>query len=64
MMNSDAAQLSSASSMLDDLISRVLEVAGRYEGTDREDLVHQLHEVERSLRRAGRQLDGIVRGMS
>jgi hypothetical protein len=63
MMNSDAAQLSSASSMLDDLIARVLEVAARYERTDREDLVHQLHEVERSLRRAGRQLDGIVRGM-
>ena len=63
-MNADAAQLSSASSMLDDLVARVLEVASRYEGTDREDVVQQLHEVERSLRVAGRQLDAAVRGLS
>lgn len=49
--------------MLDELISRVLEVAGRYENTDREMLAQQLHDVERSLRMAGRQLDNAVRAL-
>jgi hypothetical protein len=55
--SSDAAVLSSASSMLQDLIARVLEVAGHYEDTDRDVVSHQLHEVERALRQAGRQLE-------
>jgi hypothetical protein len=62
-MNADAAQLSSASSMVDEIVARVLDVARRYEGTDRDDIVHQLHEVERALRVAGRQLDGAVRAL-
>jgi hypothetical protein len=63
MSSSDAAALSSASSLLDDLIARVVEVAGRYEDTDRDVLAHQLHEVERSLRMAGRQLETAVRAL-
>ena len=63
MSSSDAAALSSASSLLTDLISRVVEVAGHYEGTDREQLAHQLHEVERAMRRASRQLDNAVRSL-
>jgi hypothetical protein len=61
--SSDAAALSSASSQLGDLIARVVEVANRYEDTDRDVLAHQLHEVERSLRMAGRQLDAAVRAL-
>jgi hypothetical protein len=64
MSSSDAAALSSASSMLDELVARVAEVAGRYADTDREDVVHQLHEVERALRIAGRSLDNAVRTIS
>ena len=63
MSSSDAAALSSASSMLDELIARVVEVAGRYEDSDREMLAHQLHDVERALRMAGRQLDNAVRAL-
>jgi hypothetical protein len=62
-VNADAAQLASASSTVEDLIARVLEVAARYEGTRREDLVQQLHDVERSLRMAGRQLEAAVRAL-
>ncbi len=61
MSPSDAAALSSASSLLDDLIGRVVEVADRYQGTDRESIAFQLHEVERSLRSASRQLDAVQR---
>jgi hypothetical protein len=60
---SDAATLSSAASMLDDLTARVVEVAGHYQGTDREAVAHQLHEVERALRMAGRQLEVAVRSL-
>lgn len=55
--------LSSASSMLDDLINRITEVADRYQGTDREGVAFALHEVERSLRSAGRHLDSVQRSM-
>ncbi len=63
-MSGDAAELSSAASMLEDIVTRVLDVAHRYEGTDREDIAHQLHEVERSLRRASRQLDTTRRSLT
>jgi hypothetical protein len=53
----DAAVLSSAASLLDDLVARVLEVAGHYQDTRQEIVAHQLHEVERALRMAGRQLE-------
>jgi hypothetical protein len=54
---SDAAVLSSAASLLDDLVSRVVEVASHYQDTREELVAHQLHEVERALRMAGRQLE-------
>ncbi|HEV8297920.1 MAG TPA: hypothetical protein VGQ20_11500 [Acidimicrobiales bacterium] len=63
-MSGDAAELSSASSMLEDIVTRLLDVAHRYEGTDREDIAHQLHEVERSLRRASRQLETTRRSLT
>ena len=53
--------LSSASSMLDDLIGRITDVAERYQGTQREGVAFQLHEVERALRSASRQLESVQR---
>jgi hypothetical protein len=63
MSSSDIAVLSSASSMLDDLIGRITDVADRYTGGDRESAAFGLHEVERSLRAAARQLDAVQRGL-
>jgi len=61
MSSSDVAVLSSAASMLDDLIGRITDVADRYQGTDREGVAFQLHEVERALRSASRQLESVQR---
>lgn len=47
--------------MLDDLIERVSGVADRYVGTNKENIAHQLHEVERSLRSAARTLEAAQR---
>jgi hypothetical protein len=56
--SADAATLSSAASLLDDLVARVVEVADHYqEGSRQEVVAHQLHEVERALRQAARQLE-------
>jgi hypothetical protein len=63
MSSSDIASLSSASSMLDDLIGRINDVADRYSGGDQESVAFGLHEVERSLRAAARQLDAVQRTM-
>jgi phenylpyruvate tautomerase PptA (4-oxalocrotonate tautomerase family) len=49
--------------MLDDLIARVTDVADRYQGTDREGVAFSLHEVERSLRSAARQLESVQRSL-
>jgi hypothetical protein len=54
---SDGAVLSSAASLLEDLVARVVEVASHYQDTREELVAHQLHEVERALRMAGRQLE-------
>ncbi len=61
MPSSDVAVLSSASTLLDDLIVRITDVADRYQGTDREGVAFQLHEVERALRSASRQLESVQR---
>ncbi len=50
--------------MLEDLITRVIDVAGRYQDTDKEVVSHQLHEVERALRQAGRQLETALRSLN
>lgn len=62
-MEADAAELSSLSSVIRDLIDRVSEVAQRHEGTDREDVSFELYEVERSLRGATRRLDRLTRSL-
>lgn len=63
MPSSDVAVLSSASTLLDDLIVRITDVADRYQGTDREGVAFQLHEVERALRSASRQLEAVQRSL-
>ena len=47
--------------MLDDLIGRITDVAERYQGTQRKGVAFQLHEVERALRSASRQLESVQR---
>ncbi|CAN5163718.1 hypothetical protein BH18ACT4_BH18ACT4_02180 [soil metagenome] len=59
-MDSDRADLSSVATALDDLTTRVTEVADRYNGTARDDLAADLYEVERALRTAARRLARVV----
>lgn len=49
-MPSDAAELSSLVSALSDVDDRLRAIAGRYEGTTRDDLLAALYEAERNLR--------------
>jgi hypothetical protein len=59
-MSSEHAQLSAASTTLDDLTERITAVAERYDGTPREDVAAALYEVERALRSAARRLRSVV----
>ncbi|WP_420638243.1 hypothetical protein [Candidatus Poriferisocius sp.] len=61
--SADGAELSSMSTVLDDLLQRVADMARRYEDTDREDVSFELYEVERSLRGATRRLDRLTRSL-
>lgn len=61
--DSDVAQLSALSTTLDDLSTRISRIAGRYQGTSREDVSHGLYEVERSLLTASRRLTKAMRSM-
>lgn len=49
---SDAAELSSVMSALEDLQRRAVEVADRWRGLERDDISGELYDVERSLRSA------------
>lgn len=60
-MNSDQAELSTVTTQIDDLVGRVVEVAERYRGTDRDDVAIRLFEVERALTAAGRSLQSALR---
>jgi hypothetical protein len=62
-VESDRAQLSALSSTLDDLNRRITEIAGRYQGSEREDVAQGLYEVERSLAMASRQLAKTMQAM-
>lgn len=52
----DSAELSSIATVLDDLQSRVVEVADRWRAIEREDVSGDLYDVERSLRSAQRRI--------
>lgn len=51
-------------STLDQVIERLDEAAGTLDGPAREDLLMDLHEVERHLRSATRRLNRTVNGLS
>lgn len=53
---SDVAELSSISSVLEDLQARVVDVADRWREVERDDVAGDLYDVERSLRSAQRRI--------
>ncbi len=55
-MNSAFAELSSVGTQLEEITKRVVSAAQTFESTGREDVSHELFEVERSLRAASRRL--------
>lgn len=60
-MENRRAALSSASTTLDDLVTRVTDVADEVQAAGDESLAHDLYEVERALRSAHRRLSDVVR---
>jgi len=58
------ADLTSVLSTLDQVIERLDEAAGEVDGSQREDLLVDLYEVERHLRAATRRLTRTVNGLS
>ena len=60
-MDSDLAELSSMATQIDELVDRIVEVAQKHRGGERDDIAVRLFEVERSLHGAGRNLQSAVR---
>jgi hypothetical protein len=60
-MDSDAAQLASVVTALEELTARVVEAADRLRAAHRDDQAADLYEVERALQNASRRLDAAVR---
>jgi len=56
-----AAELSSMGATIEELTHRFGAIAESYEGTRRDDLVAEVHEIERALQTAGRRIDRLVR---
>lgn len=59
-MEPEQAELSSLSSVLDDLTARVTALADTFARAKREELSVDLYEVERNLRTANRRLAKVV----
>lgn len=59
-MELDVAHLSSLSSALEDLTTRITDLADGYQGSPREDVAADLYEVERHLQAAHRRLRSLV----
>jgi len=59
-VDSERAQLSSASTTLEDLVARVTECGERLHASGEESLAHELFEVERALRGADRRLRAVT----
>jgi hypothetical protein len=57
----DAAELSSLVASVEDLQRRSLDIARRYEGTTRDDVLAPLYEVDRSLASVVRKLNDVMR---
>lgn len=60
-MDPDRAELSSVSTSLDDLSTRVERLAGSLQRRRQDALAADLYEVERALRMAERRLAGVLR---
>jgi hypothetical protein len=60
-MEHAVAELSSVSSQIDELTRRITEAAVAYDKNGREDVGHELFEVERALRTASRRLNRALR---
>lgn len=60
-MDSDAAELSSVNTQLDELTERIHAAARRYHADNQEDVASELYEVERHLRSAVRRLSRLRR---
>ncbi|MEJ5256476.1 MAG: hypothetical protein WHS89_14115 [Acidimicrobiales bacterium] len=60
-MHADRAELSSVSSILDDLGGRLERLASRFQARNEDALAADLYEVERALRMAERRLAQVVR---
>lgn len=58
----DAAELSSITTVLEDLQGRVVEVADRWRSRERDDVAGDLYDVERSLRSAQRRIRRALNG--
>jgi len=58
----DSAELSSITTVLSDLQTRVVEVADRWRAIERDDVAGDLYDVERSLRNAQRRIRRAVQG--
>ena len=56
----NAAELSSMSATVEELTRRLRSIAESYEASHREDLVSEVHEIERSLEGAGRRILRLV----
>lgn len=56
-------QLSSVHTALDELTTRVAEMAESLSGSDRDDVATSLFEIERSLRTAGRRLEHLLNAL-
>lgn len=59
----DTAELSSITTVLADLLGRVVEVADRWRAVERDDVAGDLYEVERALRSAQRRIGRAVKQM-
>ena len=59
-VESERAQLSSASTTLEELVARVTECGERLHAEGQEALAHELFEVERALRGADRRLKAVT----
>jgi hypothetical protein len=60
-MERESAELSSVETQISDLTRRIVETAGVFKNGGRDDVAHELFEVERSLRAAARRLERAAR---
>jgi hypothetical protein len=63
-IESDLAELSSVTALLDELAKRLEAVAGRHEGVEGSSVANDLHQAERGVVGARRAIDRAVRSLS